>query len=131
MDTLAKVKESLKENYISRMMGEIVGLLSNMVNSIEEGEMDVKQAIEQTIKENPNEAKSLKKTEKAIEYEEQSRAKEVESQLTSEMELDKDEFNKIPNRLEDINAVVSEQQAQKEIAKAEKEENQKTREEKD
>lgn len=134
MGTLANVRDNLKESKIGLMLRDAYGALLAMVNSEGYEEQTVEEAIQATIKENPEMGKDLKKFGEIEPISEKSLEEKVRKQFdTSEtfgIELngkDEDGYNKIPNKVGNIEAKVSEEEALKQKSERQKDGRQKTR----
>lgn len=132
MGTLANVRDNFKGSKIGRMLGDVVGLLSTMVNSEGYEDQTIEEAAKEVVMKNPEMSGAIEKTIEAISYEEEKRAKQAEKQFNSKdtfgTELDADGYKKIPDNVtENIKAKVSEEEALKQKSERQKDGRQKTR----
>lgn len=112
MGTLANARDNFKESKIGRMFGDVAGLLSVMVNSVDDGEQTVEEAIQTTMKENPAISEELEKIGEIIPMSEKSLGEKAEkindTSNTFGIDLDSDGYKKIPNKVADIKIEVAE-----------------------
>ena len=106
MGALANVKNNLKDSKIGLMIADTYRLLLTMVNSNEESDYSIQEAIDITRKGNPEEATELEKVFDAINYETEKLNKQAEEQFG------KDEYIEIPDKVtNNLKAEVSEKEA--------------------
>jgi len=117
MGALGRVKENVQNSKIAGMVREAVGAFVTMLNYVDEendNENDaVNKAIEDTIKkvkDNPEEVRNIQNIAKALNFQTDLLDKVIENEYR-ENNKDEEGYNKIPNKIEDINAEVSEKDA--------------------
>lgn len=106
---------NMKETRIGQILTGAFGAFIGMVNFQYEEDESIEEAIKETVKENPEIAGDLNKVIEIVEIENKVLA-EMEPDYTEAFgkELgvkDKDGYNKIPDKLDDIGAKVSENEA--------------------
>lgn len=126
MGALADRKPSVLEKVVRETVGGAFGALLGMVN-FQEGE-SLEEVIASAKKENPAEAKKLDDFEKVAVLTEQVLQEKAKKQFDIvDSEKDEDGYNKIQDRIGDIEATVSEEKAEIKVKAREKGGEQKTR----
>lgn len=94
MGTLAKLAESLKENPISQMIREECLAVLNMINSVEEGDISLKEAVR------GNKDPEVNQIKETLEKQEEASLRQGEARFDiPETGLDKDGYKELEDRV--------------------------------